>query len=356
MKGLVLHAAGDVRLEDRPEPAAPGPREVQLRITRAGVCGTDASEFAKGPMMTPLTTRHPASGVLGPVVLGHEFIGVVEQAGGDADRFAVGDRVAAGAGVWCGNCAWCRRGQLNLCASYWTYGLSADGGLTQRITVPQAMLHPIAEHVAEDNAALAQPLAVGLHAVERSRMRPGDVVVVHGAGAIGSFVIAGLRAAGAGCIVAVDIDDSRLATAAAIGADVTVNATTGDAFEVVHELTGGGLADVSVEASGIPDGLSRVQRLTRRGGSVLLVGLSKGEVAFNAVDLILREIDLATTVAHVCDVNLPAALDLLAQRDLAGLLVEAVVPLDRVVQDALGPMVDGSARGKFLVDTQAGES
>lgn len=349
MKAVVLHAARDIRIEERPEPPAPGRGEVRLRVTRAGLCGTDVSEYTAGPMMTPLKTRHPNSGVLGPVVLGHEFIGVVESGG---ERFAVGDRVAAGAGVWCGTCSWCERGQTNLCQSYWTYGLSADGGLTQRITVPEAMLHPIAPHVADDNAALAQPLAVGLHAVDRSRVRPGDVVVVHGAGAIGSFVIAGLKAAGAGVIVAVDIDNGRLETAAKLGADVTVDASSTDPLDVVRELTGSASADVTVETSGVPDGLSRVQRLTRRGGTVLLVGLPKGQVSFTATDLILREIDVMTTVAHVCDRNLPAALALLAQRDLASLLVERVVPLDRVVDDAFTPMAGGIARGKFLVDPQ----
>ena len=168
MRAFVLHAPGDARVEERPEPPEPGPEEVRLSVSRVGLCGTDASEYAAGPVMTPLNTRHPATGVLGPVVLGHEFIGVVESS--RSDRFVAGDRVAAGAGVWCGECAWCRRGQTNLCRSYWTYGLSADGGLTQRVTVPAKMLHPIADHVSDDNAALAQPLAVGLHAVDRSRV------------------------------------------------------------------------------------------------------------------------------------------------------------------------------------------
>lgn len=352
MKAVVLHAAGDIRIEERPEPRAPGCSEVRVRVTRVGLCGTDVSEYTAGPMMTPLKTRHPNSRVLGPVVLGHEFIGVVESVGEGSERFAPGDRVAAGAGVWCGSCPWCLRGQTNLCQSYWTYGLSADGGLTQVVTVPESMLHPVASHVSDDNAALAQPLAVGLHAVDRSRGRPGDVVVVHGAGAIGSFVIAGLKAAGAGAIVAVDIDPGRLETAAKLGADVTVDASSTDPLEVVRELTGATLADVCVEASGVPDGLTRVQRLTRRGGTVLLVGLPKGEVSFTANDLILREIDVMTTVAHVCDRNLPTALALLAERDLASLLVERVVPLGQVVEDAFTPMAGGSARGKFLVDPQ----
>jgi (R,R)-butanediol dehydrogenase/meso-butanediol dehydrogenase/diacetyl reductase len=352
VKALVLHAARDARIEERPEPAAPGPGEVRLKVVRAGLCGTDATEFAAGPVMTPLKTRHPATGVLGPVVLGHEFIGIVQEVGSAVDRPAVGDRVAAGAGVWCGRCDWCRRGQTNLCASYWTFGLSADGGLAERITVPAAMLHPIAPHVSDDNAALAQPLAVGLHAVDRSRIRPGDSVVVHGVGAIGSFIVAGAAAAGAGAVVAVDVDPGRLNVATQLGATHTVDARETDPLEVVRELTGPTLADVTVEASGLADGMSRVQRLTRRGGTVLLVGLPKKDVSFNAVDLILREIDVMTTVAHVCDRNLPAALGLLAQRDLAALLVEKVVPLERAVEDALVPMAEGAARGKLLIDPQ----
>jgi (R,R)-butanediol dehydrogenase/meso-butanediol dehydrogenase/diacetyl reductase len=353
VRALVLHASGDARIEERPEPRSPGGGEVTLRVVRAGLCGTDATEYSAGPVMTPLKTRHPASGVQGPIVLGHEFIGVVDEVGSAVDRLAVGDRVAAGAGVWCGQCDWCRRGQTNLCASYWTFGLSADGGLTERVTVPAAMLHPIAPDVSDDNAALAQPLAVGMHAVDRSRITAGDVVVVHGAGAIGSFIVAGAVAAGAGAVVAVDVDPGRLDVAIRLGATHTVDARETDPLEVVRELAGPGLADVTVEASGLPDGMSRVQRLTRRGGTVLLVGLPKKEVSFNAVDLILREIDVMTTVAHVCDRNLPAALALLADRDLATLLVEKVVPLERAVEDALVPMAQGAARGKMLVDTQA---
>jgi (R,R)-butanediol dehydrogenase/meso-butanediol dehydrogenase/diacetyl reductase len=352
VKALVLHAARDARIEERPDPQPPGRGEVTLRVVRAGLCGTDATEYSAGPVMTPLNTRHPASGVQGPIVLGHEFIGVVDEVGSEIDRFAMGDRVAAGAGVWCGRCDWCRRGQTNLCASYWTFGLSADGGLTERVTVPAAMLHPIAPDVSDDNAALAQPLAVGLHAVDRSRITSGDVVVVHGAGAIGSFIVAGAAAAGAGAVVAVDVDPGRLDVATRLGATHTVDARENDPLAVVRELTGPSLADVTVEASGLPDGMSRVQRLTRRGGTVLLVGLPKKEVSFNAVDLILREIDVMTTVAHVCDHNLPAALALLADRDLAALLVEKVVPLDHAVEDALVPMAQGEARGKMLVDTR----
>jgi (R,R)-butanediol dehydrogenase/meso-butanediol dehydrogenase/diacetyl reductase len=218
------------------------------------------------------------------------------------------------------------------------------------------MLHHIPDGVSDDNAGLAQPLAVGLHAVDRSGLQPDDVVVVHGAGAIGSFVIAGAVAKRAAVIIAVDVDDSRLLGATELGATHTVNALQQDLGDVVRELTGGDLADVTIETSGIPEGMSRLQSVTRRGGALQLVGLPKKPVSFNAVDLTLREIDVKTTVAHVCDKDLPHALRLLEEQDLSNLLVERVVPLEDAVDGALIPLVEGKARGKLLVSTTAGSS
>lgn len=349
MRALVLHHAGEARVEDRSEPRDPGPGEVRLRVTRAGLCGTDATEYLAGPVLTPLDTRHSGSGVLGPVVLGHEFVGVVEDAGTGAD-LTPGLRVAAGAGVWCGSCRWCAAGRTNLCASYWTAGLSADGGLAERVTVPARMLVPLPDGLGDDDAALAQPLAVALHGVDRAGVRPGDVVVVNGVGAIGSFVVVGAVAAGASRVVALDVDPGRLRAARALGATDVVDVRTEDARAVVTGLTSGDLADVSVETSGLPAGLETVQRLTRRGGSILLVGLPKQRVEVDTVDLVLREISIATTVAHVCDADLAPAVALLARRPLAGLVVERVVPLERAFVDALEPLARGEARGKLLVD------
>ncbi len=272
------------------------------------------------------------------------------EAVGDGVDLAAGTRVAAGAGVWCGTCRWCADGRTNLCASYWTAGLSADGGLAERVTVPAKMLVTLPDGLADDDAALAQPLAVAMHAVDRAGVRPGDVVVVHGVGAIGSFVVAGAVAAGAARVVAVDVDPGRLQAAHELGATDLVDARHQDAREAVSALTGGDLADVTVEASGLPTGLGTVQRLTRRGGSILLVGLPKARVELDSVDLVLREISVATTVAHVCATDLGPAVDLLARRPLAGLVVDRVVPLEHALEHALQPLARGEARGKLLVD------
>ncbi len=350
MKGAVLHASGDLRVEEVPAAGSPAAQQVRLRVIRAGLCGTDASEYDHGPVLTPLDTRHPVTGILGAIALGHEFIGEVVEVGAEVAGLAVGERVAAGAGVWCGTCRWCTDGRFNLCRSYFTYGLNLDGALTESITVEAKMLILVPAGISDDNAALAQPLAVGLHAVNRSGIRAGDVAVLIGAGAIGSFILAGLAERGCRAIIAADVDPVRLDVARQLGADRLVNLTNESLLEVVTEVTDGDGADVVFEASGVRGNPQLAQQMLRRGGRLQLVGLHPGTTELNLLDLSVREIDISTSLAHVCPFDLPAALEILSKRDLAALLVERVVPLDQVVEAAFRPLVERTARGKFLVD------
>src|SRR6476660_3945561 len=134
MRAAVLHAPHDLRVEDRPDPPC-APDGVVIEVSYNGLWGTDATEYTKGPMMVPLTVPHPGSGHVGPTVLGHEFIGTVVATSAGTDEWA-GLRVASGAGVSCGECTWCRRGRTNLCARYYTLGLSTHGGLAELVSVP----------------------------------------------------------------------------------------------------------------------------------------------------------------------------------------------------------------------------
>jgi (R,R)-butanediol dehydrogenase/meso-butanediol dehydrogenase/diacetyl reductase len=303
--------------------------------------------------MLPTERRHPASGHHGPTVLGHEFAGTVAAQGLDVAGDWTGRRVVSGAGVSCGDCDWCRAGRTNLCASYWTVGLSADGGLAGYVAVPASTCVAVPDGLTDDAAALAQPLAVGLHAVRRAGVPAGSDVVVIGAGAIGSFVLAGLPAARPLRVIAIDVDPARLAAASALGASVTVDASVDDLVAAVRDVTNGRGADIVIEASGAPGNAQRAVDAVARGGHVLLVGLPHEPQALDLAGLTLREIDLRSTVAHVCGEDVPAALDVLAGTDLAGRLVDRVIPLDRLVPDGLEAMLDGTARGKILIDPHA---
>ena len=167
----------------------------------AAICGTDAAEWDHGPVLTKP-----------PVTLGHEFGGVVHEAGASA-HVREGRRVVSGAGVWCGHCEWCRRGRTNLCAGYWTLGLSAAGGLAEYVRVPAKTLVAVPDDLSDRSAAIAQPFAVALHASALASL-PGSRAVV-GVGGIGAFIVAGAHARGVADLIAIDVDDGRLETARA---------------------------------------------------------------------------------------------------------------------------------------------
>jgi len=339
MKAAVFHGPRSVRVEEVPDPAAPRPGEVVLEVLRGAICGTDAAEWDHGPVLC-----RPG------VVLGHEFVGRVVGLGDGVTSFRAGDRVVSGAGISCGRCAWCLRGRTNLCAEYRTLGLQVNGGLAEYVTSPASICRAVPGGCDDDAAAMAQPLAVALHAVSRAAPADEDAVAVLGVGGIGSFIVAGLaRRVQRGRVVAVDLDAGRLETAAALGAGEAVNAEGRDLGELLLELTGGAGFDVVIEATGAPQAPSAAITGTRRGGRVLLVGLHGQPRELDLTSMIVREVDVATTVAHVCDSDIPAALELLATTDVAAVTAGPRIPLDALVEEGLRPLAEGRATGKILV-------
>lgn len=346
MRAAVFHGAHDVRIEDVPEPT-PGSGEVLLEVLRSGMCGTDATEWSSGPKAFPVSRPHPVTGHVGPMVLGHEFVGRVLEAG-PGGRYAVGDVVASGAGVWCGECDRCREGRTNICRRYFTLGLSTHGGMAERVAVAERTLTAVPDGLSIDHAGLAQPLAVGLHAARRAGVGPGDRVVVIGAGAIGSFVLAGLRSLGAADITVVDFAGPRLERATRLGADRVVEVGP-DTDASLSEVLGGDGADVVVEASGAPGQLGHAVTLLRPGGTVLQVGLPSQAAELDVHTLVMREITVRTTLAHVCVDDLAPALQILASSSLGAELLDSVRPLDDVA-DQLERLATGRLEGKVLID------
>lgn len=339
MKAAVFHGPRDVRIESVADPPPPGTADVVLEVIRAAICGTDASEWDHGPVLC-----RPG------VVLGHEFVGRVVALGAEVTDLRLGDRVVSGAGISCGRCSWCRRGRTNLCAEYRTLGLQLDGGLAEFVTSPASICHQTPAECDDDAAAMAQPLAVALHALSRVAQSPDEDVAVIGAGGIGSFIVAAAsRRAAGGRVVAIDIDDERLVTAAALGANETINARGADLARLLVELSDGLGFDIVIEASGAPQAPEAAIAATRRGGRVLLVGLHDGPRTLDLTAMIVREVDIVTTVAHVCDSDLPAALSMLSESDVAAVAAGPRIPLDSLVDDGLRPLAEGRVAGKILV-------
>jgi len=339
VRAAVFHGRRDVRIEEVADPTAPSADEVVLEVVRAAICGTDSSEWDHGPILC-----RPG------VILGHEFVGKVIERGSDVSGLKVGDRVVSGAGISCGQCRWCVLGRTNLCAQYRTLGLQVNGGLAEFVMSPAGICRLVPEACDDDAAAMTQPLAVALHAVSRVGVNSGDAVAVIGAGGIGSFIIAAAASrAQEGRVVAIDIDDDRLHAASALGAHEAINASERELAQLLLELTDGVGFDVVIESSGAPHGPASAIAGSRKGGRVLLVGLHDAARALELTPMILREVDVFTTVAHICDSDIPAALEMLATTDVASIAAGPRIPLESLVEEGLRPLTERRASGKILV-------
>ena len=351
MRAAVFHGRGDVRVENVPDPVGAGPDDVVVRVQAASLCGTDVSEYTDGPIMVPLHVRHNASGHRGPTILGHEFTGEIVDIGSHVDRNLLGRRVVPGAASWCSQCLWCNLGRINLCADYFIHGIHAHGGMAEYAVVPAAMCHVVPDICAPTAAATAQPLAVALHAIERSNLNSGDTVVIVGVGGIGAYLVAAAQTCAPGLTVAIDLNPARIARARSLGAHVgLLRHGDGNLVDVVRDYTHGHGADVVIEATGTSDGLETALHLTRHGGRLQLVGLQRKASTIDMHHIVLHEIDLSTSNGQVTNRNLPAAIDLLATTDLATRVSALPIPLSAVVTEGLAVMADDQALGKVVVD------
>ncbi|MXZ69155.1 MAG: alcohol dehydrogenase catalytic domain-containing protein, partial [Acidimicrobiia bacterium] len=198
MRAAVYYGARDIRIESLPVPI-PGPGELLLEVRSAGICGTDALEWERGPILTPVDHPHPVSGHQGPTILGHEFGGRVVSLGPEVDGFGAGDLVACVAGISCGACAACMAGTSNFCDRYFTLGIDAHGGLARYVVASSAACLEVGRlGLDDDGAALVQPMSVALHALRQGKLRPGDTAVVLGVGGVGAFLVYAAAQHGAG--------------------------------------------------------------------------------------------------------------------------------------------------------------
>lgn len=308
-----------------------------MRVAVCGVCGTDAVEWDRGLLSRP------------PVVLGHEFTGIVEELGPGVREPVVGATVVCGAGISCGACRQCRRGRTNLCRTYRTSGLQVDGGLGGYVVVPAgALLDVSGSGLTNDTLALAQPMAIAVHVVRRSGLRAGDEAVIVGIGGIGAFITVAAAATGAR-VTAVARDPERLAFARRLGADDGIMAGAGSLGDALRER--GLEPDVLFEVTGSADAFAEILDAAPRGAVIVPVGVQKAPVEVALADIALREYAIVGSVAHVVADDLPEAVRLLGTRadwsDVAG----QVIPLDLLVDQGLRPLRDGGASQiKTLVD------
>lgn len=269
MKAVRLHQVGDLRLHDEPEPA-PGQDEVLLRVTAVGLCGSDLHWLSEAGIGDARLEQ--------PLVLGHEFAGVIQSGP------RRGQRVAADPAVSCGACDFCQEGNPNLCAVLRFAGHGTeDGALREMMAWPAGFLHPIPDALSDADGAMLEPLGVAIHAVDLGHVGPGMRVGVFGCGPIGLLTLQVARAAGATTLVATETLPHRLEAARALGATAAFGVDGGRESAEILTLTGGKGVDVAFEASDENGAVEAAIAATRPGGRVVLIGIpSDDRTAFTA--------------------------------------------------------------------------
>jgi threonine dehydrogenase-like Zn-dependent dehydrogenase len=318
MPAAVFAGDGVLEITERPSPQLQRSDDVILAVERCGICGTDL-KILERPQAHPATPG---------VILGHEILGRVVEAGPDC-QLAVGDRVVVAPNIGCGLCPYCRRGLPNQCPQMTTIGIYTDGGLAGRVRVPASACHRIAARVPPEVAVLAEPLSTVLNGVRLARVFPGETVVVLGAGPAGLMFTAVLAASGAR-VITVEPSAERARLAGRLGAAETVAPGEGTEVEArVQALTEGIGADVAVDAVGSE--LATALRLVRAGGRVVLFGMNTTSVTRVAQERITRR-ELSLFGAFVGDRELmPRAVAVLEQEvvDLAPMVTHKV-QIDRL--------------------------
>ena len=310
MKVLELVAPSQFVVSEKLKPV-PGQGEVLIKVSCCGICGSDVHG-----MDNSSGRRIP------PMVMGHEASGEIEQLGDGVDGWEVGARVSFDSMVYCGDCAHCQRGETNLCDERQVMGVSCeefqrDGAFAEWVVVPARILERVPEGLSFEEAAFTEPLAVALHAVNLVKVKPGERALVVGAGLIGLLVVQALKRAGAGEVVAVDMDRKRLNLALELGAS--------GAFTPGEDC--GADFDVAMEVVGAAPTLEKAVKAVRKGGRVGLVGNVVAEVPLALQWVVTREISLIGSCAAAGECT--EALEAIASGEIkVKPLISAVAPLE----------------------------
>jgi L-iditol 2-dehydrogenase len=320
LKALVLSQYEHLEVLQVEKPC-PAPDELLIHIRACGICGSDVHGYDGS------TGRR-----LPPIVMGHEAAGVVEAVGSEVTTFRSGDRVTFDSTVYCGRCFYCLRGQFNLCDDREVIGVSTPafrrmGAFADYVTVPARIAYLLPEAMPFEHAAMVEAVSVAVHAVSLTPIALEDVVVVVGAGMIGLLTMQAARLAGAGTVVVVDLDETRLEMARSLGATKTLNSRDADVMAQLRAMTGGRGADAVLECVGTPATVKLAIDVVRKGGTVTLVGNVAPTVEIGLQSVVTRQIRLQGSCASSGEY--PACISLMARGAIrVEPLISAVAPLE----------------------------
>lgn len=301
MKAVCLQAIGKLEVVETERPSINGPDEVIIQVQDVGICGSELHAFhGTHPYRKP------------PSVLGHEMVGTVVEIGADVNTFKPGDRVTVDPQWVCGECEWCLKGDHNLCPNKRVLGTKEwPGAFGEYIQVPASSVYAVPENLSQDQAAMIEPLAVGVHAVKRAQIRAGESVLILGGGPIG--LVTSLMAAerGADPIIVADVQAHCNDTALKVGATHTIHVGQESIAERVAEITDGKGVDAVFLTVGVGELFDSAFEVVRRQGRIVVVALFKSAVNINPYNIIKKDISLVGTIMSNDD-DVHEAIELIA--------------------------------------------
>jgi len=304
MKALVLEEYNKFVCEEV-EKATIKDDEVLVKVMACSVCGSDVHG------MDGSTGRRKP-----PIIMGHEASGIIEAVGKGVKNYAVNDRVTFDSTIYCGECEMCKQGKVNLCSNRKVLGVSCDeyklnGAFAQYVAIPERVLYSIPDNVTYVQAAMIEPLSVAYHAMTRVNVKKGDTVMVVGIGTIGLLIQQVAKSMGAGKIIAVDVDDVRLALAKDNGADYCVNSKDEGALKQVLDATDNVGVDIALDATGIQATFDFCLNASRLDGKVVLVGNVAPHIDMRLQWVVTHQLSLFGSCASAGEY--PQCLELISQ-------------------------------------------
>jgi (R,R)-butanediol dehydrogenase/meso-butanediol dehydrogenase/diacetyl reductase len=324
MKAARLYAAGDLRVETIPSPGAPQAGWVRLKVLAAGICGSDLHNYRTGQWISR-----------SPCVVGHEFAGVVTEVGEGVGGFAPGDCVVADSRFSCGQCPACLSGRPNICLQLGFVGEACDGGFAEETALPARLLVKHEPRLNPAVAAMAEPLAVALHAVRRQAVPAGEPVLVVGCGCIGGLSALLLSRLHDGPLLVADRNTARARLVADAAAAQVVDLDEAS----IRAALSGGVLRYAIDATGNIGILGRLVELVQGGGSIAILGITHGRLHLDPNLLVEREIALIGCHAFVDE--LPDAVALLpGLASTLETLIDAEIPIE-AIPAAYGRLIAG---------------
>jgi (R,R)-butanediol dehydrogenase / meso-butanediol dehydrogenase / diacetyl reductase len=349
MRAAVYYGNKQLEIEDVPEPSASDGR-VKVQVSRNGICGTDLHEYFDGPIFIPPSDPHPLTGKAMPLVIGHEFSGIVTDVGGGVDDIVEGDRVAIEPIYRCGACRPCRTGQYNLCTSIGFHGLMADGGMAEYTVVPPDQIHKLPDDVPIEMGALVEPMSVAYHAAKLAEVNDQSRALIYGAGPIGIGIWFALRGLGLTEIDVVEPSETRRASIETLGAR-TFDPVSQDVPGLIAEQTGGNGVDAAFDAAGVQPAIESALNCIGERRPLISVAIYDKPLSTPLINLVLRERRIQGTICYTGD-DYRAVIDLMARGhyDTTGWV--DTIPLTGVIEQGFEELRAGR-RMKLLVDPSA---